>query len=31
LVVAARSDGEEADDARAALALVLRLADRGVA
>jgi DNA repair exonuclease SbcCD nuclease subunit len=31
LVVAARSDGEEGDDARAALALVLRLADRGVA
>ena len=28
---AARSDGEGADDARAALALLLRLADRGVA
>ena len=31
LVTAARSDGAEADDARAALALLLRLADRGVA
>jgi DNA repair exonuclease SbcCD nuclease subunit len=31
LVTTARSDGEEADDARAALALLLRLADRGVA
>lgn len=31
LVTAARADGDEADDARAALALLLRLADRGVA
>jgi DNA repair exonuclease SbcCD nuclease subunit len=31
LVAAARSDGAGADDARAALALLLRLADRGVA
>jgi DNA repair exonuclease SbcCD nuclease subunit len=31
LVATARSDGEEADDARAALALLLRLTDRGVA
>ena len=31
LVGAARSDGEDADDARAALALLLRLTDRGVA
>jgi DNA repair exonuclease SbcCD nuclease subunit len=31
LVASARSDGEDADDARAALALLLRLADRGVA
>ena len=31
LVTTARSDGEDADDARAALALLLRLADRGVA
>lgn len=31
LVSTARSDGDEADDARAALALLLRLADRGVA
>jgi DNA repair exonuclease SbcCD nuclease subunit len=31
LVTTARSAGEEADDARAALALLLRLADRGVA
>ncbi|AMO62765.1 DNA repair exonuclease [Mycolicibacterium phlei] len=31
LVATARSDGEDADDARAALALLLRLADRGVA
>jgi DNA repair exonuclease SbcCD nuclease subunit len=31
LVSAARTDGAEADDARAALALLLRLADRGVA
>ena len=31
LVTTARSDGDEADDARAALALLLRLADRGVA
>jgi len=31
LVTAARSDGHDADDARAALALLLRLADRGVA
>jgi DNA repair exonuclease SbcCD nuclease subunit len=31
LVTTARSDGEDADDARAALALLLRLVDRGVA
>ncbi|BBY82553.1 exonuclease SbcCD subunit D [Mycolicibacterium pulveris] len=31
LVTAARADGDDADDARAALALLLRLADRGVA
>lgn len=31
LVATARSDGADADDARAALALLLRLADRGVA
>ncbi|OBB76782.1 exonuclease SbcCD subunit D [Mycobacterium sp. 852014-52144_SCH5372336] len=31
LVATARSDGEAADDARAALALLLRLSDRGVA
>ena len=31
LVATARSDGEDADDARAALALLLRLVDRGVA
>ncbi|SEH70061.1 DNA repair exonuclease SbcCD nuclease subunit [Mycolicibacterium rutilum] len=31
LVATARTDGAEADDARAALALLLRLADRGVA
>jgi len=31
LVTAARSDGEDAEDARSALALLLRLADRGVA
>ena len=31
LVNAARSDGDDADDARSALALLLRLADRGVA
>jgi hypothetical protein len=31
LVTAARSDGDDGDDARAALALLLRLADRGVA
>jgi DNA repair exonuclease SbcCD nuclease subunit len=31
LVTAARSDGADADDARAALALLLRLAGRGVA
>ena len=31
LVATARSDGEDGDDARAALALLLRLADRGVA
>jgi DNA repair exonuclease SbcCD nuclease subunit len=31
LVNTARSDGEDADDARAALALLLRLAERGVA
>ncbi len=31
LVATARSDGEEADDARAALALLLRLVDRGAA
>jgi DNA repair exonuclease SbcCD nuclease subunit len=31
LVATARSDGTDADDARAALALLLRLADRGVA
>jgi DNA repair exonuclease SbcCD nuclease subunit len=31
LVTTARSDDEDADDARAALALLLRLADRGVA
>lgn len=31
LVTAARSEGEDADDARSALALLLRLADRGVA
>lgn len=31
LVTAARSDGDDADDARAALALLLRLTDRGVA
>jgi DNA repair exonuclease SbcCD nuclease subunit len=31
LVGAARSEGDDADDARAALALLLRLADRGVA
>jgi hypothetical protein len=31
LVTTARSDGEDADDARAALALLLRLADRGIA
>jgi DNA repair exonuclease SbcCD nuclease subunit len=30
LVSAARSDGEDADDARAALALLLRLVDKGV-
>ena len=29
LVNVARSDGEDADDARAALALLLRLVDRG--
>jgi hypothetical protein len=29
LVATARSDGEDADDARAALALLLRLVDRG--
>ncbi len=31
LVAAARSDGEDADDARAALSLLLRLVDRGIA
>jgi DNA repair exonuclease SbcCD nuclease subunit len=31
LVATARSDGEDAEDARAALALLLRLTDRGVA
>jgi len=31
LVTTARSDGDDGDDARAALALLLRLADRGVA
>jgi DNA repair exonuclease SbcCD nuclease subunit len=31
LVTTARSDGDDADDARAALALLLRLVDRGVA
>ena len=31
LVITARSDAEDADDARAALALLLRLVDRGVA
>jgi DNA repair exonuclease SbcCD nuclease subunit len=31
LVITARSDGEDADSARAALALLLRLVDRGVA
>ena len=31
LVATARADGDEADDARAALALLLRLVDRGVA
>jgi DNA repair exonuclease SbcCD nuclease subunit len=31
LVRTARADGEDADDARAALALLLRLVDRGVA
>lgn len=31
LVATAREDGEQADDARAALALLLRLVDRGVA
>jgi DNA repair exonuclease SbcCD nuclease subunit len=31
LVTTARSDGEDADSARAALALLLRLVDRGVA
>jgi DNA repair exonuclease SbcCD nuclease subunit len=31
LVATARSEGEDADDARAALALLLRLVDRGVA
>lgn len=31
LVTTARSDGEDADDARAALALLLRLVDRGAA
>jgi hypothetical protein len=31
LVNTARSDGEQADDARAALALLLRLTERGVA
>ncbi len=31
LVTTAQSDGDEADDARAALALLLRLVDRGVA
>jgi hypothetical protein len=31
LVTAARSGGDDADDARSALALLLRLADRGVA
>ena len=31
LVSTARSDGEDADDARAALALLLRLVDKGVA
>jgi hypothetical protein len=31
LVTAARSDSEDADDARAALALLLRLVDRGAA
>jgi DNA repair exonuclease SbcCD nuclease subunit len=31
LVATARSDGEDADDARAALSLLLRLVDRGIA
>jgi hypothetical protein len=31
LVIAARSGADDADDARSALALLLRLADRGVA
>jgi hypothetical protein len=31
LVATARSDAEDADDARAALSLLLRLADRGIA
>jgi len=31
LVAVARSDGEDADDARAALSLLLRLVDRGIA